>query len=212
MLKQATILAACLVAAQMVLGPLQRSAAGAARNRLEGFPQQIETWESKANVPLDARTVSVLGADDYLNRVYEEATDPPVGLYIGYYEQQRQAATIHSPLNCLPGSGWRIVAHDMVPIDGPGTGRINQIEVRNDVSRLIVLYWYQSHGRVLASEYWSKLYLVLDAVRLHRTDGALVRVTTPVLEWDPNAKRIAERRALRFVEHVFPLLGKYVPA
>jgi len=64
----------------------------------------------------------------------------------------------------------------------------------------------------VASEYWSKLYLVRDAVRLNRTDAALVRVIVPI---DPNAddgEKRAERQASDFVKSMFPLLPRYLPS
>jgi EpsI family protein len=86
---------------------------------------------------------------------------------------------------------------------------VNRYVVQKGLDRQLVLYWYQSHGRVVASEYWGKFYLIRDAVRLNRTDGALVRVITPVGDDGDEAR--AEQTAIRFVKALFPVLGSYLP-
>jgi EpsI family protein len=84
--------------------------------------------------------------------------------------------------------------------------------IQKGLDRQVVLYWYQSHGRVVASEYWSKIYLVLDSIRLNRSDAALVRVIAPVDEARPNAEIDAERSAISFVQAMFPTLDAFLPS
>ena len=97
-----------------------------------------------------------------------------MGLYIGYFRTQRTGATIHSPKNCLPGAGWQPVVSEtyQLSLDDGRKVPINLYVIRKDLDQEIVLYWYQSHGRVVASEYWGKFYMVYDAMRLNRTDAA----------------------------------------
>jgi EpsI family protein len=89
---------------------------------------------------------------------------------------------------------------------------INRVIIQNGLDRQFVLYWYQSHGRIVASEYWSKFYLVADAMRLNRTDGSIVRVVTPIRGEGEEAEQRAETEALRFVREMFPLLNDYLPS
>ena len=110
-----------------------------------------------------------------------------VGLYVGYHDSQRQGDTIHSPLNCLPGAGWQPLEQGRITVSvrDHGTARpapieVNRVVIGKGLDRQLVLYWYQSHRRVVASEYWGKVYTVLDAMRYNRTDAAMVRVITPV--------------------------------
>ena len=121
---------------------------------------------------------------DYLNRGYWEPgmNKALLGLYIGYFRSQRTGATIHSPKNCLPGAGWNPAQSSVyqLPLDDGRKVPINLYLIRKGLESEVVLYWYQSHGRVVASEYWGKFYLVYDALRLNRTDAALVRITVPV--------------------------------
>jgi EpsI family protein len=140
-------------------------------------------------------------------------------LYIGYYESQRQGDTMHSPLNCLPGAGWSPVQNDHLSINvpvslGTTTGarersiEVNRYIIEKGVDRQVVLYWYQSHGRVVASEYWGKIYMVVDAIRINRTDGALVRVVAPIV----TSQEDAELDAVDFVRVLFPSLERYLPS
>jgi EpsI family protein len=159
---------------------------------------------------------TVLGVSDYLNRVYRTSSGTPVGLYVGYYNSQRQGDSIHSPMNCLPGAGWEPLSRSSVKIpvamrEGPTEIDANRYVIQKGLERQLVLYWYQSHGRTVASEYWSKFYLIADAVRLNRTDGALVRVIAAIDGDSAQAEQKAEARALRFVNDLLPQLDPYLP-
>jgi EpsI family protein len=175
---------------------------------------QIGEWRGVQEPPIEPRILAILGVNDYLSRAYFGPNRAGVGLYIGYYESQRQGDTIHSPLNCLPGAGWTPVSKTTlrIPFDG-GAGQgiaINRYVVQKGLDKELILYWYQSHGRVIASEYVSKFFLIRDAVSLNRTDGSLVRVIAPV---SPNERgeAAAESTAVSFVKELFPLLGTYLP-
>ena len=88
---------------------------------------------------------------------------------------------------------------------------MNRIVIQKAIDKQVVLYWYQSHGRVVASEYWGKIYTVLDALRTNRTDAALVRTVSPVADLDPASEQSSERESIEFVQALFPLLGTYLP-
>jgi EpsI family protein len=184
------------------------------RESLSACPMQIDDWSGKHAAPLDEKVLAILGVDDYVNRLYLNGRGALVSLYIGYYDSQRQGDTIHSPLNCLPGAGWQPVSQDRRQIEvssgggGLRTIEVNRFVIEKGLDRQLVLYWYQSHGRVVASEYWGRAYMVIDAMRLNRTDGALVRVITPIVKTEDDAEREAEN----FVQALFPLLDRYLPA
>ena len=155
---------------------------------LSTFPTQLQGWEG-IDLPFEPRIVQALGVRDYLNRVYQSPDNRLVFLYVGYYQSQRSGISIHSPKNCLPGAGWEPVSAGEVALSLPNGERVlvNQYVVENGLQRQLVLYWYQSHGRVVASEYRGKVYMVLDALRLNRTDAALVRVSSPIAKQDEHA-------------------------
>ena len=175
---------------------------------LASFPQTIGVWQGR-EVKLDPRLVDALKADDVLTRTYSSPSSHTIGLYVAYFQSQRQGQTIHSPKNCVPGSGWTPMESKRETIGvGAGEGvNLNLYVVQSGLDRQVVLYWYQSHGRTVASEYLAKMDMVLDAIELNRTDGALVRISLPI-EDDAAA---AEKIAREFVGQIYPLLKEYIP-
>jgi EpsI family protein len=178
---------------------------------LSQVPVTIAGWNG-IDETIDKDTLEVLGAGDFLSRVYtREGQSLPIGLFIGYFPTQRTGVTIHSPKNCLPGAGWFFESSQYVDLnDANGkTHRVGEYIIGNGVTRQFVIYWYQSHGRSVANEYMAKIYLVTDAIRLNRTDGALVRVTTPI---DARENLSAARaRAEAFTEQLAPTLPRFIP-
>jgi EpsI family protein len=212
MVTRAVTLFVCFVLAAGVIGRASQSEEILAPVPLAQFPMVIGDWNARQLPPLEPEILAVLGVDDYLTRVYYAEPQSEVGLYVGYYRSQRQGDTIHSPLNCLPGAGWEPVSKGLLTIEIPnGSITVNRILIQKGIERQLVLYWYQSHGRVVASEYWSKLYLIADSVRLNRTDAAMVRVIAPVLNGN-GTERSAEANVMRFVKAVYPHLLNYLPS
>jgi EpsI family protein len=183
------------------------------RARLDTFPSRLGEWLGRELPALDARVAEVLGADDYISRVYTNSAQQAVGLYIGYHASQRQGDTIHSPLNCLPGAGWQPVSNGRitVAVDRRGPLEVNRYIVQKGGERQLVLYWYQSHGRVIASEYWGKFYLVVDSIRMNRSDAALVRIVSPIADRE-DAEAVASQRAVDFLRTMFPSLVEHLPS
>ena len=182
------------------------------RQPLAALPMTIGSWRGASAPDLEPVVRDALGVDEYVNRVYSGLSRATVGLYLGFYESQRRGRTMHSPLNCLPGAGWQPVSHDLAQID-MGAARsitVNRYIITKGLDRLLVVYWYQAHDRVVASEYAAKFYLVADALRMNRTDGALVRIVTPLA--DDGDVSAADRRAAAFVTEIFPILRQYLPA
>jgi EpsI family protein len=131
-----------------------------------------------------------------------------VAVYVGYYASQRQGDAIHSPQNCLPGAGWQPVTADRTTVDVSGqTIPVNRFIIQKGLDRQAVFYWYQGRSRVVASEYANKAWLMLDAARLRRTDGGLVRVITPV-QSSPDAAFAA---LTTFSTALFPYLSSRLP-
>ena len=184
------------------------------REPLSNVPTALGPWTGVDNPELAKPILDVLGVDDYLMRTYAAAGQPPVSLYVGYYHSQRQGDTMHSPMNCLPGAGWQPITGGRATIEVPGRAlpiEVNHYVIQKGLDRQVVYYWYQSHGRVVASEYWSKAYLVYDAARTNRSDAALVRVITPVHSSDGGTEAGA-RRLTAFVQVLFPQLKVYLPS
>jgi EpsI family protein len=176
-------------------------------SRLAALPLEIDDWRGRDLGRLDRDTEVELQADNYLLRRYTR-NGMAADLFIAYYATQRSGHTIHSPLNCLPGTGWEWVERRRERVlVGPG----RDIDINGNIARKngqqdLVYYWYQSHGRAVASEYRNKLLLVQDALTLHRSEGALVRVTTPVLARDARSTDLAA-----FIRALYPILTRHRP-
>ena len=166
------------------------------RSELKVFPRQVGAWQQiGSDDRLDQQTESILRADDYLLRNYQSQDGRIASFYVGYYASQRNGATYHSPLNCLPGSGWSMTNPAIVqikPTHGRPAFQANEYLIQNGKDKQLLIYWYQGRGRAVASEYWGKVYSVLDSVRRRRSDGAMVRVTVPVGESESAAIKTAE--------------------
>lgn len=153
------------------------------RKVLKDFPRELGVWEQRgADQEFDQQTVSILGASDYLMRDYRGLGGITANFYVGYYASQRTGATYHSPQNCLPGSGWVMTDPGKVTISPAGQApfEANRYMVQSGSNKQLLVYWYQGRGRKTASEYWGKIYTVIDSVKLRRSDAAMVRVMVPV--------------------------------
>jgi exosortase D (VPLPA-CTERM-specific) len=182
------------------------------RAPLSELPDRLGPWRQVETNTLDPATLELLKPDDYLSRTYANERGMPAFLFIAYYGSQRTGQTYHSPQNCLPGAGWAMVGHQRYPLGGDqvGQGEINQYLIAKGGEKLLTLYWYHGRGRVVASEYWGKVYTVEDAVFRRRTDGALVRVMLPVEERAGGEQRALEE-GLNFVQRLMPELPRSIP-
>ena len=199
-----------------------------AKDPFSTFPLSVnQRWEGR-ELGLEQSIVNQLKVNDYMMRIYlpqaaqagQAAPEPaqvskavlpqiPVWLYVGYYQSQRTGATYHSPKNCLPGAGWQVTETELIPVTLPDQTRlsINRVMVQKGLDKQVILYWYQDRGRVVASEYWAKAYLMWDALTRHRTDGALVRISIPVV----TTGEAATQHGVAFLQDSWPLLQTYLP-
>ena len=180
------------------------------RRPLAEFPAEFGGWARRGpDARFDAATEAVLRADDYVTRDYTDARGRFVSFYVGYYGTQKTGATYHSPLNCLPGSGWSLEEPQTVeikPADGRPAFAANSYVIRNASQSMLLIYWYQGRGRATASEYWDKVYTVIDSVRLRRSDAAMVRVLVPVTGSEEEAMQMAARFAADAAPHLSPFV------
>lgn len=207
------ILAAILLTATAVfLHARGRNEVFPARQPLAAFPTELNAW-SGTEIPIPQDVRDVLGAGDFLLRVYRNTAtrDPYVDLFVAYFPSQRAGDTIHSPKNCLPGAGWSPIESSRIQMSLPGRAPFiaNRYVIAKGSERQLVLYWYWAHDRAVASEYWAKFYLVTDSMRLNRSDGSLIRVTTPLRVGETTES--AQERLLSFSGNVVPIINNYVP-
>ncbi|HEX6044655.1 MAG TPA: EpsI family protein [Pyrinomonadaceae bacterium] len=180
------------------------------RKELKNFPEQIGDWRrAKPDQTIDDATMAVLRASDYLLRDYRRADGQVANFYVGYYASQREGASYHSPLNCLPGAGWTLSepGKAMITLPDGSSFVANKYIIENGDYRSLMIYWYQGRGRAVASEYWGKVYTVIDSVRLRRSDGAMVRVTVPL----GSSEEVALKAATDLSSRTAAALGEFVP-
>jgi EpsI family protein len=183
-----------------------------ARERLAAFPLTFGPWTGR-DVAISQDILTILGPGDFLVRLYRNQVKaaPYVDLFIAYFPSQRAGDTIHSPKHCLPGAGWLPVESKRIEIALPGHRpfNANRYIIAKGGDRQLVLYWYLAHDRALASEYLAKFYLVADSMRMNRSDGSLIRLTTPMFRDEtPDA---AEQRLRAFAGEIVPRLDTYIP-
>lgn len=211
--KYARILSAVLIFQAALFYGTSRGENTLGARPLRDFPRDFSGWTMAQEGYVDDETQAVLKADDTLTRLY---ANPKFlvrpNLFVAFFKTQRTGAAPHSPKNCLPGAGWERLKDDYLDVSIPGVAepiRVNRYIVAKGEARSLVLYWYQSPNRVVASEYKAKMFTVADAIRYNRTDTALVRVVIPVIGTDDNA---AQQEAIDFVQSFFVPLRKYLPS
>jgi len=181
-----------------------------ARQPLSSVPMQFDQWTGR-DVPLDEEDLKVLGHGEFLSRDYTtENEQADVDLFAAFYPTQKYGDSIHAPLHCIVGSGFIPVQREVVQLDGPrGSFPVNRWVAVKGLERNLVLYWYQAHGRVVTSEYSEKYWLIRDSIHLHRSDGALIRLITPMYEGEP--ADAAQARLMKLGSQFLPYLDTSIP-
>lgn len=210
--KRAIVLTVVLVAQMAILYGYSRDENVPHVPALATFPTEFPGWNMIREGKVEDEVLAVLRADDTLTRVYANGQDV-ASLFIAYFKTQRTGQAPHSPKHCLPGSGWTPSESGFLDIALPGQNRtikVNRYVVTRGEDSSIVLYWYQSLDRVVASEYLAKVYLVTDSIRFNRTDTALVRVVVPIPR-NAGGADSAEKVGVSFIQQMFPSVGVYFP-
>lgn len=178
---------------------------------LSAFPSEIGPWRVTQEGVVDEETRQVLRADDLLTRNYGSQSGAGANLFIAYFQTQRTGQAPHSPKNCLPGSGWQPIPEKTgtIAVDvGSEKININRYIVARGENESVVLYWYQSQGRVIADEFAAKYYLIRDSIQKHRSDTALVRI---VVSAQTGQEDMAEALAVSFAKDAYPIVKGYLP-
>jgi EpsI family protein len=179
---------------------------------LADFPRSIGPWQLQQEGVVDKETQQILKADDLLSRSYiNPEANRGANLFIAAFRSQRTGKAPHSPKNCLPGNGYTKLDSAVLPVD-VGRGEpipVNRYVVARGEARSLVLYWYQSRDRSVASEYRAKFWVIADAIRYNRTDTALVRVIVPIVNGNDED---AERTATEFIKATYGTIRAFLPA
>jgi EpsI family protein len=210
--KQSIIASVLMIATIVLLSYISRAEDIPLRRPLSTFPKQIGEWVGKEQ-HFDKRIYDVLGVDDSFLASYKSPNDRLVQLYMGYYQNQREGDLIHSPKLCMPGSGWNIIGRSLeeliIPHNNPGSIKVIKLLVEKGDQRQVVLYWFQSRGRFIASEYMQKTYLVIDAITRKRTDGTFMRILSPIT--DGNEENTVNYLK-DFAKMLIPISQEFIPS
>lgn len=180
------------------------------RKSFSSFPAIVGSWKGQDETILEPDTLNMLKLSDYLMRRYVGRDGSSVWLYIGYWQSQRRGADLHSPKNCLPGGGWEPIEASRLSI--PVTGHsspisVNRYLVQKDNQMQLIIYWFQSRGTAVAGELDAKIELLRGAILRNRTDGALVRLSSPV----KGGVDETTGRLVQYVQALYPILPEYLP-
>ncbi len=173
------------------------------------FPLEISDWKGMTS-QLDEKVYNILGVEDYILANYRKSSGEMVNLYVGFYQSQKEGDLIHSPKNCMPGAGWNITETGIETVSLDTTGKsmkVIKLLLQKGPEKQIVLYWFQSRGRIISSEYMEKVWLVIDSIIKHRTDGSFVRLITPVVKDEATSVNLLKE----FAQRVYPFLNEHIP-
>jgi exosortase D (VPLPA-CTERM-specific) len=179
---------------------------------LSTFPLALGQWQGEEQ-QVPAEQLEELKLSDHVMAQYARPGDTqPVGLYVAWYESQRKGASIHSPKACLPGGGWQI--EDFSQVQVPGAAAAGDLSVNRAVialgdQRMLVYYWFMQRDRTLTNEYLVKWYIFWDSLTRKRTDGALVRIVSPV--GDASQIAVADQRIADFIRDANPRIYYHIP-
>jgi len=179
---------------------------------VSSIPEQVGDWTGTDD-PIDKDTLDILGPGEYLLRDYQNTSEPqpPINLYIPFFPSQSAGDTIHSPEHCLPGAGYIPISREVIQLprpDGPPIP-VNRYVVSKLGDRQLVLYWFQAHNRVVASEWKAKYYLIADSIHLNRSDGGMVRLMSPMMRGE--SADAAQARIMKLGSQLLPRIDNYIP-
>jgi EpsI family protein len=201
---------AILVGALLLLQLRSTGEAVPIRKPLDSFPTTVGEWTGQKGAIFSTPILDKLKLTDYVMRIYVDPAGRGLNLYIAYWDTQRKGALIHSPKNCLPGAGWEPLEASLltIPLAPPNPPIIvNRYLIQKDRAQQVVLYWYQSQGQAIAGEVPARIAMVKSALVHNRTDGAIVRVMSPVY----GSARETSDRLVAYVQAIYPALGDHLP-
>ncbi|MEO0771803.1 MAG: VPLPA-CTERM-specific exosortase XrtD [Pseudomonadota bacterium] len=210
-LKVAAVLG--ILASTITLMDLRAPQAPPPRAGFAIFPTELGPW-SGVQFDLDPAIARVLGASDYINSTYRESgSGAEVQFFAAWYASQTDGQGIHSPEVCLPGAGWEIAAHGLHDVDLPqttyGPFTVNRAIIQRGLDQQLVYYWFEQRGRRMTNDFAAKLSVLKDGVVTGQTDGALVRVLTPLQAGEAPSE--ADARLQAFMAHALVQLPHYIP-
>jgi len=198
---------ACL---SLITDPGSRQDQIPARESFLSFPLSLGQWKGQT-VTVEQDLLNTLDATDYWNASYTRSDAPGnVDVFMTYYDQQRTGHSAHSPANCIPGSGWKVVNRKIIPVElKDRTLAVTRMHIQKGPQALLVYYWFDQRGRLINEQYRAKWFLLVDAIVKKRTDGAIIRLMTPIAQQEE--KNAADQRLVDFLLDFYPITKRYIP-
>lgn len=212
-LPRSFVAAAVVLTAVFLVRPLlpEQSSAIPARETFVSFPNHVQTWDGKRGA-LEQIYLDSLKLDDYVLADYFGGGSR-VNFFVAWYDTQEAGRTTHSPRTCLPAGGWQMLDLKQVAVPGVAVNgaplRVNRVEIVLGGNKQLVYYWFQQRGRVITNEYAAKWFLFWDSLTRSRTDGALVRLVTPITAGETADK--GDARLALFAAEAVPRLDRFIP-
>lgn len=183
-----------------------------ARKDFSEFPLELNGWKGK-NDRLEQIYLDALRLDDYLLTDFADAQQHTINFYVAYYASQRKGESAHLPRTCIPGGGWEmngLAEHEVAGININGIPlRVNRAIIQLGEQRQLVYYWFQQRGRIITNEYLVKWFIFWDALTRNRSDGALVRIITPLAPEESEAS--GDARLVEFSKAAVQRLPEFIP-
>ncbi len=179
---------------------------------LDHFPLTVGEWSARTTEELEEKFLKALKLSDYIMADYKNAAGKEVNFYVAYYESQRKGESIHSPETCLPGSGWDFQNEGTVTVavtNNPFSVKINRAYMVKPGAQQVTYFWFSLRGRTVTHLWQVKLYNFWDALTRQRTDGALIRLVTPL--YPSESLEDADRRLKDFMKKTLPVLEEFLP-
>jgi EpsI family protein len=182
------------------------------KKSFDQFPLEINEW-SGTRETMEQQFIDRLDFSDYVIVNYKDKGRKDINFYVAYYESQRKSESIHSPETCLPGSGWEFreagaINIPLVKSNLPSI-KVNRALMIKPEANELVYFWFPTRGRILTNLYQLKIYTFWDALTRQRTDGALVRIITPI--YQNEQMHDAEERLRGFTKEIVPVLEEFIP-
>jgi len=172
------------------------------------FPQKVADWTMTGQARFDERVLAVLLPTDYLSRSYIDSGGNKLSLYIGFHDGGPNSGPIHSPKQCLPGSGWNYLNNEVkqVDLDGDTIPYVSAI-YQKDTEKQLFLYWFQVRDQMLTNEYALKLAMLKNSLFSNRRDSSFIRLSVMATDGEDQATELGEQ----FITNFFPAIREALP-
>lgn len=172
------------------------------------FPVLLGNWVMINESHFSDQVLEVLKPSDYLSRSYKNAHGDQLGLYLGFHNGGPESGPIHSPKQCLPGSGWNRLNGEVhtLTIEGRKVSFVSSV-YQKDQERQLFLYWFQVRNETLTNEYALKMAMIQNSLLANRRDSAFIRLSLMVTENESAALATGEK----FMRDFVPLLTNFLP-